>query len=284
MTTKLTSPSFAMSQALLVTLLFVGCSSHNPDKTPADAANAHGDARTLGDASSGGGPRILNLSTNTTLMTSSDQLVVTAVVTDPEGISQVIGGTLSDGVTGKTYGAFEVSTTSGAWSITLTWGAMQTVDDITGRVGGVSRILVATFFDQAGNTTSSGLTVVLSCGANDTTDSLCSGMCFDLQKDGANCGVCGRSCAAGGSCVAGACAALTACGVPATAGSNWTCNDECSAQGGTCVNACVNDGLSTGAVLWGTDSECNTSGDLSDDRACTDLVTFSASYECCCAS
>ena len=106
-----------------------------------------------GTAGTGGAiaaPIILSLATNVTSLTPSDSLVVTAVVTHPQGIAQVIGGTLLDPPAGGTYGAFQVSTTAGSYSLTLTWSQIKTVRDITTPVGGAGRTFRAQFFDQAG--------------------------------------------------------------------------------------------------------------------------------------
>jgi hypothetical protein len=170
-----------------------GPSEAGADGGPSEAGADGGPSEAGADGGSGGGPTILNLSTNVTQMTSSEQLIVTAVVTDAAGIGQVIGGTLSD-PGGGTYGAFNVSTTSGAWSITLTWTAINTVTPITAGIGGQARMFVATFYDQGGHTTTKSVTVQLLCGVGDTTSSLCSGSCFDLSTDPHNCGSCGHAC------------------------------------------------------------------------------------------
>jgi hypothetical protein len=210
------------------------------DAGGAGDANGASDAGATSDADgasdSGGGPIILNLSTNVTTMTSNEQLIVTAVVTDAAGINQVIGGTLADPGAG-TYGAFQVSTTSGAWSLTLTWTAIGQVKPIDSGVGGQSRVFRATFYDQAGRTTSRDLTVQLSCGANDTTDSFCGGQCFDLETDKDHCGTCGNACAIGTSCTQGACVCPVAGQVVCPPGYCYDLQKD-PHNCGTCGNAC----------------------------------------------
>src|SRR5205823_13414447 len=85
-----------------------------------------------GTTGSVGGPTILDLSANTSTLQPGQPLVVTAVVTHPDGIAQVVGGKLAD-PNGGTYGAFQVSTVSGAWSITLTWEALTQVKTVPDR-------------------------------------------------------------------------------------------------------------------------------------------------------
>jgi hypothetical protein len=53
-------------------------------------------------------------------MTSSDRLAVSAVVTDPDGIDDLIGGTLTTTDGASTFGAFATDASEGAYSISLT--------------------------------------------------------------------------------------------------------------------------------------------------------------------
>jgi hypothetical protein len=138
-----------------------------------------------------GVPIILSLATNVTTLYPSTTLIVTAVVTHPQGINQIIGGTLDD-PSGASYGAFIVSTTSGSYSITLTWNAIQQVQATTTGAGGGPRMFVVTFYDQSGHSTSKSFSIQLACPT--TTDAICAGSCTSLQTLG-NCGACGRNCA-----------------------------------------------------------------------------------------
>src|SRR5581483_2542706 len=95
---------------------------------------ASGGAPGTGGAGADGGagagaPIILSLAINVTALTPSGALIVTAVVTHPQGIAQVIGGALND-PSGASYGAFMVSTISGSYSVTLSWDAIEAVQDI----------------------------------------------------------------------------------------------------------------------------------------------------------
>lgn len=156
-----------------------------------------------------GSPVILNLSTNITVMTPNDNLIVTAVVTHPQGIAQVVGGTLSD-PGGGTYGAFQVSTVSGSYSLTLTWGAINLVRTIGPDKGGTTRMFQAQFYDQAGHSTSQDVSVILKCGS--ASSAWCGTACQDLDSSRDDCGACGHVCTAdgGGSpmCTAGQCTVM----------------------------------------------------------------------------
>src|SRR5207244_12069806 len=87
---------------------------------------------------------------------------------------------------GASYGAFMVSTTSGSYSITLTWTALEAVQDITAGTGGVSRTFDATFYDQAGHTTSRSFSIQLQCPTS--TDPIRGGTCHPVQFIPASCG------------------------------------------------------------------------------------------------
>jgi hypothetical protein len=207
--------------------------------------------------------------TNVTTLTPSEQLVVTAVVTDPQGIAQVVGGTLSD-PGGASYGAFEVSTVSGAYSLTLTWNAIETVEDITVGTGGELRTFDATFYDQAGHTTSQTFSVQLAC--SDANESICGGNCTDLTTDGANCGSCSNACPTSvGTPVQGiqndgsvSCIESKCVGIFKTT-SDESCDAVCSALG----LSCLCDADTTCQVYEGASLSCNTVPAVNEYPVCS---------------
>lgn len=149
----------------------------------------------------GCGPRILSLAANVTTLRSNQQLIVTAVVSDPDGIDDLIGGTLVDPDSGANYGAFQTSASEGAYALTLSWSDLDTVRSIEGPATGVSRALVARFFDAAGNTTEGQLQVNLRCALDD--EAPCDGECVNLESSSQHCGACRQPAPSGTSCEAG---------------------------------------------------------------------------------
>jgi len=145
------------------------------------------------DASSAGSsgpdaPKILSLSTNLMTMTSSDRLIVSAVVTDPDGIDDLIGGTLTTTDGTATFGAFATDASEGAYSISLTWTDINTTAPIDAAADATTpRGFRASFYDVAGHTAYRDVTVNLGCGNHEVA---CAGRCL---MDG--CGVCGHMCA-----------------------------------------------------------------------------------------
>jgi hypothetical protein len=211
--------------------------SSTSGSSTSSAASSSTSASTSGSTSSGG-PTILTLGTNVTTLTPSEILVVTAVVTDPQGIAQVVGGTLND-PGGAVYGAFAVSTVSGAYSLTLTWSALETVNPITTPPGGGPRTFEAVFFDQGGRSTTRSFTIQLQCDSPHQSFEICAGVCMDGQNDPNNCGSCGNACTSANPqfvCTSGVCqcpAGLQDCAGKCTNEQNDPNN--C----GSCGNACA---------------------------------------------
>jgi hypothetical protein len=135
------------------------------------------------------GPRILLLSTNVTTVRPSTPVTISAVVTDPDGIRDVIGGALSDPTSGATYGAFATSADEGAYSFTLSWSQIRAVAPVDGTPAGVRRTVRATFFDTGGNQTVRDLEVLVRCDKDN--EAACDGACVDVSSSSAHCGACG---------------------------------------------------------------------------------------------
>ncbi len=148
------------------------------------------------ETSGPGAPRILLLSKNKPELGPDDTLVVSAVVTDPDGIDDVIGGVLLD-EHGATYGSFATSAAEGSYEISLAFAeldAVQAVGEVMPMTT-VSRALTARFFDASGETAEQELTIELGCVGDDwsLTYGLCGGRCVSFVWDG-RCGGCEVGC------------------------------------------------------------------------------------------
>ncbi|HRE90003.1 MAG TPA: hypothetical protein PK095_12795, partial [Myxococcota bacterium] len=122
-----------------------------------------------------GAPRILSLSANTTVLNRGSTLIITAVVTDPNGIDDLIGGQL-EAPSGGTYGAFATSAAEGSYTIQLTWEALNTVRGIDAAPTGSPLEFKAVFFDVAGARAEKSLTVTTRCDGQGV-EALCDGEC-----------------------------------------------------------------------------------------------------------
>jgi hypothetical protein len=137
-------------------------------------------------------PRIISFTGNVTTFRSGD-LVFSAIVTDPDGVDDVIGGQLVDPA-GGTYGAFATSAAEGAYSLTLNRAAIHAVSPLNGPPTGVTRTFRAQFFDAAGHAVSADLVINVRCQQD--ADSFCDGTCQDLTAADNHCGSCNRACSA----------------------------------------------------------------------------------------
>lgn len=167
------------------------------------------------------GPRYLQLSTNLTTMGPYDSLIITAVLTDPDGVDDIIGGSLVDPDNGASYGAFQTSASEGSYQLTVGWSALNTVRDIDFATSGTRR-LQSRFFDVAGHEAAQSVAITLTCsggpacggacgaarcGDGSCTSSdgypdahqlgICAGVCRDLATN-SDCGGCDTAC--GGDC------------------------------------------------------------------------------------
>lgn len=174
-------------------------------------------------------PRILTLDTNAREIHEGDPLVITAVVTDPDGIDDLIGGTLVDPDTGATYGAFATSAAEGAYSIQLEWFAIDLVRAIDTPAGGADRTFRARFYDVAGHIAEGDAVVALAC--YDAELAVCGGYCRDLATDADHCGACHTPTPDGAECQGG----QPGCALGAES-SVAACTDGCSNDGDAYVD------------------------------------------------
>lgn len=165
----------------------------------------------------GDAPIILSLSRNITEMTQGDTLTVLAIVTDPDGLDDIIGGVLEDASGENTYGPFASTADEGAYEATLDWNTLQRHAPIDAPSGGITRTLRVRFFDEAGNEVTRETSIDLVCTRR--TDGICDGTCADFQTSRFHCGGCDQPTVSNSRCLEGA----------------VVCDDEHSRCGDACV-------------------------------------------------
>lgn len=117
------------------------------------------------------GPQILSFSSNRTSIASAnryrDMVVLSAVVTDVDGVEDVIGGTLFVDGTTVSLGTFATAAQEGAYSISLDWETLLSPlpDNFAPWEPALNLPLRAEFFDQAGHKTSQTTMVRFECEA-----------------------------------------------------------------------------------------------------------------------
>lgn len=146
------------------------------------------------------GPEILTFATNVTRITQNESVIITALVSDPDGTADLVGGTLA-APGGSVYGSF-VASSPGSYSLTLSWSAIQQVEAIEFEdVTEISRTFNASFLDSAGHSTGRSFELALHCDGLGA----CDGRCTNLETT-SNCGQCDNECSGEGhQCVDRAC-------------------------------------------------------------------------------
>lgn len=176
-----------------------------------------------GSTSDPHGPVFLSFGSNVTALTEGETVNFTAVLTDPDGIDDLIGGAL-ESPDGALYGAFATSGQEGAYTLAVTWDQMNQLKDITFD-DSEERSFVARFFDEAGHQSTKTLTVTFTCKGI----AACAGRCSDLSVDKDHCGQCGRQCDACDD---------SRCSTQQSSTARVSCEDLCGDVGAVCANNC----------------------------------------------
>lgn len=174
----------------------------------------------------------ISLQTNVSKITAGESVILTAVLTDPDGVDDIVGGTLSDESGAIGYGPFVAAGQEGTYSITLSWDAVHQAEAIQFEGMDGTRMFRAEFYDQAVHKVSKDVSVALTCAEG----SACGGVCTDIMASADHCGTCGKACEGG--CDAGQCAPKFGECIKMDSGFA-TCDDYCAGAGETCVdNGC----------------------------------------------
>lgn len=177
-----------------------------------------------------GGPRVVELRTDRASFSEGEDVTFTAIATDPDGLADLAGATLSAGDGALFLGAF-VASEPGTFTFTLSWSRLHAVQPIEFETS-PTRELRVDVLDQAGHRGWATTGVTLTCPAG----AACGGACVDLATDDGNCGQCGHVCPAQGEfggCAARSCQpVLSAC---FNGGAHRDCAAACAAEGSTCV-------------------------------------------------
>lgn len=225
-----------------------------------------------------GAPVFLSLKTNVSKVTAGEMVVFTAILTDPDGVDDIVGGELSDtsGVIG--YGPFVAAGQEGTYSITLSWDAMHQAEAIQFEGMDLARVFRAEFYDQAANKVSEDVNLALTCAEG----SACDGVCVDIMADAEHCGACGGVCEGG--CDAGQCAPKWGECIRYDSGFD-TCDAYCTSIG----EACAEDGCAPNDATiraYGGANSCETQqSGKTLSQPCNTIETWGigrSDIRCCC--
>ncbi len=156
---------------------------------------------TSGTTAADGGPVFLSFNTNVGKITQGESVTFTALLTDPDGVDDIVGGSLLSENEKIDFGPLIAAGQPGTYSISLSWAQIHQSDPIFFENAEPPRVFRARFFDQKGHQAVMDAEIVLMCAGG----SACGGSCTDLDLDGMNCGNCGHACASMG-CQGGICA------------------------------------------------------------------------------
>ena len=211
-------------------LLFVSACSMSRDDCPEGAmCSTSDDASTAADSAEPG-PVFLSLESNVAAITQGESVELKAVVTDPDGIDDVVGGYLTaTGDEDRRYGAFTSVAQNGSYELSLSWKDINLLEPIEFVGTSSQRSFTAIFFDAAGHSAKQTISLDLICAQG----GCCEGSCMALDADLYNCGACGTTCLpALDSCEQGQCVTQLRSDIPKS------CDEVCSAEGFTCTASC----------------------------------------------
>ena len=228
-----------------------------------------------------GAPMFLSFNTNAAKITDGESITFTAILTDPDGVDDIVGGSLLTEDEAIDYGPM-VAAGEGTFSISLSWGQIHQAVPIDFETGEEPRVFLARFFDQMGNKATKTVELSLYCAGGGA----CDGACTDLTADGANCGACGRVCDAGvDGCVDGVCGPSWGSCIGYMDGID-TCDQACSSIQESCVeNGCGTNNNQT--VIYFSNTEDCPDGTVKGFLAqpCAQTQDWSPSLmavRCCC--
>lgn len=164
-------------------LVLAACGGSGGDDTGPTPDAPAPDAPASSDPSA---PRFLSFGTNVTAISEGESVVFTAVLTDPDGIDDLIGGSLTSTDGSVHYGAFATSGQEGSYTITLAWAQLQQIDDITFRTM-EARQFRAEFFDVAGHAVERAVSISLQCGGYGACSGRCAAACEYLDPVRVSC-------------------------------------------------------------------------------------------------
>lgn len=224
-----------------------------------------------------GAPVFLSFSANVATLTQDESVTFTATLTDPDGVADIVGGSLYNADESLQFGPFVAAGQPGTYSITLTWGQIHQTETIEFDNGSRPRGFRAVFFDQAGHKATDDAELTLVCAGG----TACDGICTDLGLDALNCGQCGNACDAG-ACESGMCAPTYS---PCTEEEDGaaTCAEVCQLVG----EMCVAQGCGGATVKhFDTANDCELSlGAAYGQVACDEVHDWNInakSIQCCC--
>jgi hypothetical protein len=151
------------------------------DSVGAHGGTGGGQTTTGGNGGAGGGqsvpggPVVITLISTPPSITEYDAATFTATVTDPDGLTDIVGGMLTSADGALTYGPF-AQISGGTYTIALVWSQIDQIEAIAFQADTV-RTFRATFTDTTQKTGSKTVDLTLTCNGYPA----CGGHCATAQ-------------------------------------------------------------------------------------------------------
>jgi hypothetical protein len=175
--------------ALLVVLGACADEPKRPDDDDGSTGSGGGSSGAGANMTVPGGPDVIGLVATPASMTEGDTVTITATVTDPDGLEDLVGGMLQNSDGGAVYGPF-TQLSGGTFSIALSWTQLNQVEPIHFDTE-LLRTLRAEFTDTTQKIGAGTVDVTLSCGGgcSSAVNGQCGGpacdcVCSDLYDCG----------------------------------------------------------------------------------------------------
>jgi hypothetical protein len=134
--------------------------------------------------SSKNAPRFLSTGQDVDRVTPQGSVTFSALVTDPNGIEDIVGGEIRDVQTGRTIASLSTAADEGSYQAVLTWTTIRKVwDQNLEPEESASRQFAIEIQDRAGHTASRNVSATLYCNASKPCDGRY-GNCEDKDGDG----------------------------------------------------------------------------------------------------
>lgn len=150
-------------------------------------------------------PEILEVMVSSDNLSEGEALTVTALVTDPDGLDDIVGVSLRAADNSATY-IFLDQISQGTFRVAVTWDDIHAVTPIEFETDQILETAVQAV-DSMGNTDQDFLSTTLTCRG----DVACDGSCTTLGTS-ENCGSCGDTCTRPAYCSENQCIENTTCG------------------------------------------------------------------------
>jgi hypothetical protein len=105
----------------------------------------------------------LSFGTNVATLTRDESVTFNAILTDPDGVAEIVGGTLRSADESLEFGVFVAAGQPGAYSLSLSWAQLHQTQPIEFDGGERPGGFRAVFFDQGGLKATDDLTLDLVC-------------------------------------------------------------------------------------------------------------------------